>query len=501
MTPVLAPARITAAQLRWQEQTRQQLNFLRAQGLTRVYGPANHWNFLSGRQVLVADPVHERMAEVAREVDAAPAIAWTFPRPSAAFEATATAAGLRYRRLDGPNLVAYTDFQVDPVGLADLEPAGWTATASSAPEHARFALDRLLDTVWGSREAQAPGQTFQVDLGRVEWVGALTWLPQRFDEVPSGFRVLVSEDGARWHEVRRVPEYGGPLYRSVARPMARPRRSRVEVRFPPRPARHLRIELLAPAPRPWTIRELLVGTPAGRCDQPVDVGVLVARLRATGVSVAYADHWPSAAIAHATAGAVATLPSNSSRDSYRWVWPPLEEVEPLRLRRRAPALVVEGCPPARADAVAAQLTRAGLAFRRDTVGGFAVFSLLRRPASEGHRVRWRPEAPGRLLVTQDAAGPTGTLTLSCAAPIGEVRPPLLELATGPDGFAPRAFRIRAEGRLHLVGPWLFEDAPTRLVLTFPPAPWRAARLTWPGTDTPCPVSMVRAGPAPGEGAG
>jgi hypothetical protein len=503
MTPVLASAQTVARQREWVDQTARQLAFLEAHGIERTYGSPNHLSFLSGRRILVSHPYQERMAEIVREVDGAARVAWVWRGPQPDFEETLRVAGIGFRRLDGPSLAVYTDFTPGPTEHADLDPAEWTATASHDPAGLPRAWDRQVDTQWRGPDRQAPGQFVQVDLGRAHEVGLVTWLPGIFQEAPAGFAVTLSPDGRVWHEAARVAAYAGPLYWSGTHPFQRGRRSRVEARFPAALARHVRIELTAGGAPTWSIRELMVGVPAAECPRQYDPAALAAVLRQAGTRFAYADHWPSAAIALATGGEIGVLPSNRAVDSYRLERPPRGEIESVRPRRRAAALVVESCPPARAEAAAAALAGAGIAFERRDAGGFVAFTGLRWSLGRGQPVGWRPEPSdaGVLAVDVSPAQRLDHLQIECAVPEARLEAADLELATAADGHAlrPTPFRLIRPGALRISGSRLFPDPTSAVVLAFDPRDVRAARVTHrAGRWDACRVHTVLAGPAAGS---
>jgi len=500
LTPVLASAETVARHHRWSAVTRDQLEALEQHELRSVYGTANHWSFLSDRSVVVSDPYQERMTEVVRAVDAAERVSWVFGSRDQAFEQSAHAAGIRFRRLEGHRAVAYTDFDLAGPAHVELDPGAWSATASHEAEPAAHAYDRIVDSRWRTGVAQAPGQFFQVDLGRPSPIGLVTWLPWGFQETPAGFAVAVSSDALTWQEVARVPQYVGPLYWSGTHPFQRIRRSRVEVRFPPVQARHVKIELTATTPRTWSIRELMVGTPATECPQRHDPVALVGVLRSAGVTVAYADHWASAVVAKLSGGEIRTLPSNKSVNSYRLERPHWDEIEALRFRQARQAIVVEDCPPQRADAVAALLDDTGVRFRRQSLAGFTVFTGLLPAAYQGAAVPWRVagSADRALVIDAGPAERAASLVLVCQRSTGPIAAAQLELETSEDGrrFAARPFRLRQPGRLRMSGSWLFRDPPSRLVLEFEPHRLAAARITdRAGTWERCAVGGVLAGRA------
>ncbi len=494
LTPVLESAGERARRSGWAPLMAAQLEFLQAHGLTRLYGGSNLWTYLSGRRILVSDPYQERVLETARGVDAAERVGWVFREPSAAFEESARAAGFHFRRLDGPALVAYTDFALPGPAHADLEPEGWSA-ASPGADDAPLAFDGDLGTAW--RRVGRPGApwSYRLDLGRPVTVGMVSWVPASFREIPAAFTVAVSADGERWQPVARVGRYFGPLYWSGTHPFQRVRRGRVEVRFAPVPARYLQLELAAEPEAAVSMRELVVSTPAGSCPGRYDSAALVALLRRVGVREVYADHWVSARIAEAAGETIRVLPSNRSVTSYRLERPDPDEVEPLRLRPGR-ALVVEACPAAIPERAAAVLQAYGVRFRHEGVGGFAVFTDLARPRFAGTTVPWWREGgdPRVLVAALDGPRVAGSLVVECAEP-WPGRPGAVRLEVSADGraFAAVPARLVPLGRLRLVGHRLFADRASRWVVEFPAQSARAVRLTREGPGDWCTITRVRIG--------
>lgn len=493
MPPGLSPATWDLAR-RWEIDTAEQLAQIRGLDLTRLYGGSRAWAYLTDRAVLAAEFPRERMIEVARAVDAAPRVGWAIRPPTEPFEQTLAAAGIGFRRLDGSGFVFYHDFELAPDAHADLDPAGWTSTASSAPESARLAHDRQFPTAWRSGPDD-PTPFFHVDLGEARPVAAVTWLPGSARELPRALRVRVSEDGQDWRTVADVAAYAGPLYWSGTRPIPRPRRSRVEVRVPPVRARFVRIEVAA-GPAGWSIRELLIGAPAGQCPRAYDVPALVAALRQAGVRFAYADHWLSAAIRQASEGAIGVVPSNRSLDSYNRGSLEPDVVEPVRFGGRA--IVVEACPPETAEAAAGVLRQAGVGFRRRAIGGLVAFDALARIRYWGEAVPHETSGagPDTVRVALGAPRPVARLSLDCAERAqGRLAPRDLRLEASSDGkaFVATPFRLVQPAALWMSGSRLFADLPRTIVLELDAQPAAAAlRVVRTGGAAPwCDVTGVR----------
>src|SRR5262249_34504292 len=145
-----------------------------------------------------ADPLR------AQRVDGAPAVAYLGGHVPLGFDAALAAAGIRFARERTPFGTLYTAFELTPDRYREVSPAGWTATASLHPETAPWALDREAATEWRSGERRRAGLWFQVDLSRVHPIGMVSWLPAAFQEVPTGFRVETSLDGASWSPAREA---------------------------------------------------------------------------------------------------------------------------------------------------------------------------------------------------------------------------------------------------------------------------------------------------------
>jgi hypothetical protein len=498
-SPVWAAAEVTAEQQAREVRYRWHLAVLEREGVRHAYGDEfNHVPYLSDRRIAVADAYRERLAELAREVDAAERVAWLMGKRSPAFEDSARAAGIALRLAEGSGVVLYTDFAVGPTGYADLDPVGWTATASHEPAAAALAHDRQLESVWRTRVPQAPGHFYQLDLGRSERIGLIAWMPWRHREVPAGFRVSLSRDARLWQTVAEVPEYVGPLYWSGTHPFQRIRRGRVEVRFDPVDARHVRIELVAAGTEAWSMRELIVAAPAGNCAGSYDPAALVERLRAAGVTDAYADHWISANIARASAGRIRVLPSNVSVNSNRLERPHPDTIETVPLGPGR-AIVVEACPSATAAAVGRLLDDGEVQYRREHAGGFVAFTDLRAPGPAEDPAPWRQPVAARLEVTLDGSRPAGWVVVSCHAPLAaEAVAGGLSVEVSPDGtqWQPTPFRLARLGPLRLSGSRLFRDGVDTVAVELAPRPLRGVRLTLrAGSAGWCPIRAVQLGAA------
>ena len=79
---------------------------------------------------------------------------------------------------------------------------GWQASASAKSEHAAKAIDGDANTRWDVGGAQAPGQWFMIDMGKVQPISAVALDYAKSDnDGPRGYALAVSEDGAKWTTV------------------------------------------------------------------------------------------------------------------------------------------------------------------------------------------------------------------------------------------------------------------------------------------------------------
>ena len=153
----------------------------------------------------------------------------------------------------------FVDFTLTPQGLRELDPGTLTVTASLNGADAGAMVDRDAATFWSSGQPKSGGEWFEVDLGRVEPVALIRWLPRYYTEIPAGVVVELSLDRVTWQRLIVLPNYEGPLYWSAGHPVARVRGGRVELRVPPTPARYLRVTQTGQGGRwYWTLRELFV---------------------------------------------------------------------------------------------------------------------------------------------------------------------------------------------------------------------------------------------------
>jgi hypothetical protein len=372
-----------------------------ASGVDRFYAnnaSAGILMYLSNERVIVSDPYQEVYPPYARAVDGAPRVGWWLGGQDPRFEAQLAALGVRSMlRPLGDWGAAYTDFARPSARLRELDPATLQATAHPNPEHAAQVLDRDILTYWWTDRPKQGGEWIELDLGRVEPVAFVRWLPRVFQEIPSGVRLDASLDGVTWRRLLELPEYSGPLYWSAGRPMLRVRSGRVELRVEPTPARYLRIaQTGAEARWPWSVTELFVYAadpeqPSVPSDGPA--APLTRAVRAAGVERLYADHGWSSRLALADPG-LRVPPANLAVDAYNFVGPPLE-LFPLVRWEPGSGVLVE---PADRPGFERTAEASGLGIARADVDGLTLYTYRSpRPAAG------RPVAAADLHITASVA--------------------------------------------------------------------------------------------------
>jgi hypothetical protein len=489
-------------------------------GLSAIYThDPDVLDFVSGGRVTVShfyladDPVR------AARVDGSPRVGYLATGQSPlGFEESLAAAGIGFDREDtalGPLL---TQFRLAPTTLHEIPPARWTATASLRPELAGHAIDRDAGTRWRTT-IRSPDAWLQVDLGRVHPVGMVAWLPGTYQEVPLGFRLDTSLDGVQWLVAREAPTYYGPLYWASGHPMGRVRWGRVEVRFPPRPARYLRVTHLGRDERfPWTVRELFVyeaGDPGS--EPPLDPRAAAAALLAMGARRVYADHGEAPRLVAASGDRLQAPPDNARVDRYG-LTPPLERLPLLAPAPDAAVAFPMGVPSG--ASIEAALGSTGIGFTATEAGGYRLLGRLEpavppagiaravparvtaqparddpRAAVDGRvKTRWStraPQVPGQWLeVELDAPTELGGVELDLGGAVLEYPRGLSVRLARDAGWVDVDATVRWDGPLVWTGTHVLRAGVERVVVRFPPTRARALRLVQTGRDAFYPWSVA-----------
>lgn len=491
---------------------------LQRTGVTRIYesNALRKLTFLSAERVIVSDPYQEISPYYALAVDGAERVGWGLGDPSPEFEANLSALGVGFAfRPIGLRSGTYTDFVLrDREGVREVAPDRLRILTSRQPEAAARMVDRDSATLWSTGVAQEGGEWVVVDLGVVEPVALIRWLPGWYQEMPAGLRVETSMEGRAWTTRVDVPAYYGPLYWSTSHPIGRVRAGRVELRVPPTPVRFVRITQTGHDPRlPWTIRELFVYTGTGTADALIEpAGAPLARaLRAAGVRRLYADHGWSSRVAVADRR-IHVAPGNLDLDAYGATGPAEEFLPRVRWTRGSAVLL----DPTDADAFARAAAVSRVGYTRQEVGGLAVFLYAPPPITAGSpisstelrvsasfggavavstagRTRWttgRAQAPGDWLRV-DLPAPRRLRAVRLRSDRALEWPRGVAVEASPDGLAwrPLAAAASTEGDLRWGGFALLRSGIEAVRLDFPPVVARGLRLTLTAGDASFPWSV------------
>jgi len=130
-----------------------------------------------------------------------------------------------------------------PVRVTEMpqDITGWRVEASENPAQVAYALDGDPLSFWDSGVPQKPGQWFRLNFGAPRLIDGIQFLSPG-KNFPAGYLLRVSADGTLWIELARVAS--GNLF------------DLTQV-FAPMPVQYAQIDLLAAAPSPWMISEIL----------------------------------------------------------------------------------------------------------------------------------------------------------------------------------------------------------------------------------------------------
>ncbi len=480
-------------------------DWLGARGLSRVYWApetirAYEFSYLTGMRVVAADLWRDSVIQHAHAVDAEPAppIVTT---PDRLDELRASLRGLRLQLRETPvgSFVILEATPTHPMGFVPVPPMGWTVTASHRASEAFHLVDRDAGTGWSIGDVQRPGQWLAVDLGREVDVARVDLLAIDWMEVPAGFRVEWSRDGARWETAVSVPHYWGPLFWSERHAFLKVRRGRVQAIFDPVRARFLRVTLDRPGHHAWAARELFVYGPGPTAVISLEAGELAAALRREDVQFVYASHWLSARVRAESRESIGALEGNVALNSYgRSVPAPssLERFKPdwgraVLLGADADVAAVRGVLAARGA-----LAREGVAgpYRLFVLGPEAPRRALARNGWQGSasrgaataslavdgeaRTRWTAEGPvdGTVSFTLALDRPRRLTGLQLVPGSREGGPAEFVLAGSVDGQAWQPLAATWAGPLFWTGAELLRNSRPEWAVAFPPAVVRYVRI-------------------------
>ena len=173
-----------------------------------------------------------------------PTVTFAFPEQTARFVRVQLTVGgiLSWWSIDEFNVFSAHPPAGTPVPLSSV---GWVASASvSAGGVPSNALDGNMQTAFGTGQAQASGQSFEVNMQRPTTFDQIT-MNSGFNpnDFPHGYSVTLSSDGVHFGSPIATGMATGPL---------------VIVTFPPQTAQYIQVTLTAAATSFWSIAEFNV---------------------------------------------------------------------------------------------------------------------------------------------------------------------------------------------------------------------------------------------------
>jgi hypothetical protein len=293
----------------------------------------------------------------------------------------------------------FEDVRVPVRAFRLLPRTGWRVVGE--PEVPPTVADGDLGTVWPARRlAESEAAPLVVDMGATHAVARLLLWPTALTDVLVPLEVAGSVDATTWERLGVTPVHvAEPAFAVGERPLFRPRNGWLELVVSPRPVRYLRV-------RPVDAGSIGVGMVGElfayeAADQPrgpgPDVGALLQRLRARGVTRLLGDPVVSARVALATKGAVTTIPANGVLNNHGLA-PPTLLYARVRLRETDAALVAAED----AEELRERLRVAAVPVTTEAVGSFVLFQPVgpvvtsaRCRSAEWRVTRETPEADGR----------------------------------------------------------------------------------------------------------
>jgi 4-amino-4-deoxy-L-arabinose transferase-like glycosyltransferase len=272
--------------------------FLQEKNIKRVYCH-DYWvsvrlTFDSQEEIIFASPVHDRYPPHTNMIDLDPRAAFLFSGDNKDFEETLKNIGGSYQKSQVFGYSIYHTFSPPPFQFIELEPTKLKAGTDSAVAGTRNIFDRDLTTRWSSNAPQKPGLVLQVDLGEtVPDLGRITLLSGKAEDAPRGLRLEISSDGRNWQTVREAAGLWSDLFWSGPHPFNRPGLGRVDITFPPRSGRFIKLTQLGSDPTYyWSVAEYFIYQAQPKIQlTPEDFTQLVPYLKRSNITNINATPW------------------------------------------------------------------------------------------------------------------------------------------------------------------------------------------------------------------
>jgi 4-amino-4-deoxy-L-arabinose transferase-like glycosyltransferase len=491
------------------------IDFLAKNGYTHFYCSdlGKRLTFKSKGALVSAYPFVE-CSKYADRVDASPKAVYLSSGEDKNFEENLNAIGGSYRRVTAPDgYLLYTDFKPPPNAYRLLPRHLWTGTSNLNPSEVKNAFDGDVFTGWGTKGPQKKGTYFLLDLGRVETIGKISYIPASYADVPAGYQVAVSLDGRNWQVVASVSNYEYPIFWSGPTPMMKARHGRVETVFSPHPCRYLKISLLQDsADAHWSINELFLFSPDDENGKNKtipprgqEIDLLLTFLKARKIHFVYADPWLSAVIRVKSDWKMGTVASNYLTGENGEIEPSADRLERTHIDRKT-ALIIE-----KEDSdLETILGENHYFYRKEKIGPFFAYYGFSRPKSQPSlpvtnwevtsnanpldarkaidrdpKTRWdsgKPQEPGLyyqidLKTVQSVRG----FTLSLGKSIHDY-PRFLRVLSSLDGSSWQEIKGTASSELYWTGATLLKMTGEKTLFSFSPVRLRYLRLLEEGQD-------------------
>jgi len=353
------------------------INALLARGITRAYS-LDYWDcplltFESNERLIVVlagqelDHFHQPHD---RLVAQSPNPAWICRGNYRLLESALGNLGAASQRLTVGGYTAFHAITPPQPGWRAVERRGWRARAGDHPQDAPLAWDGDALTRWSPLAVQNPGQSLELDLGQeVPDLCRLRLASGRIDDEPLGLRVLLSRDGQDWTQAVHALSPIQAMFWCRGRALVSDSDPRLDIYFPPQPARYLRLVQTGQSRLSyWSVQELSLYRP-GPADPPNDPGAVVDHALRQGVTAVFGDLRLKAWLPPALRPAPQDPPVNPT-------WP--MQILPRDVLPDDPGRVLLALEPSQADDTAELLGNQGWGFQAANVGGYLVFWDLRR---------------------------------------------------------------------------------------------------------------------------
>ncbi|MFH1033873.1 MAG: discoidin domain-containing protein [Pseudomonadota bacterium] len=264
MTPLLQAGEWNNHQER-RRQERQLMAWLQQEGHRHVYAQW-FWDAmpltLAGQgAVTFADQVENHLPRLTRLADGDPNPAYVYTTRSEDLGASLALAGIKYRATSIGRFTVFDRFTCPAPSLQEISTQGWQSPVPGGSD----VWDRNLSTRWTPGMAQRPGQSFLLDLGRMQpGLCRLVLMPGHLYDSPQGLELWLSEDGQHWRQA--IQAYRGslmPLCWSLDRPLILFQPARMQLDFAPQAARYLRLVQRGSTYWWWSLAEIFVFQEAG----------------------------------------------------------------------------------------------------------------------------------------------------------------------------------------------------------------------------------------------